>query len=273
MKKANENTNVLRRLVKHHREGLFKSIAPYGSRPGCKEEEVSSVKKLTDTNHCSALLKEAGADVALEANEKIATPVGRLPAVSMVAMIETAVRDETPEFKNGKVVVPENGKVVMPEKGETVTAENAAMPSSEEPSDTESRNNPHTPHSISYYLNALLLLLCFVFIMIGIMGVKAGGGIEWVRSVTRQEVLWLSHDECSYKTRMKNSLLPSFPSFTLSFLAHELSPWMRKEEWLLFLYYALRGLCQVWNIGIGDVYRFLHRRHDGGGTSSPPIDE
>ena len=136
MKEANKNANVLRRLVKHHREGRFNSIAPYGSQPGCKEE-VPPVEKLADTSHCSVLLKEAGADVALEANEKIATPVGRLSPVSMVAMIETPVRDETPELENGKVVMQENGETVVPEngetvtadKGETATAENATIPS------------------------------------------------------------------------------------------------------------------------------------------------
>ena len=296
-----ENTrSVLRRLVKHHREGLFKPIAPYGSLPRSKEE-VPIVESFADMITRSVLLKEVGTDVALEANEKIATPVGRLPSVSMVAVIETPERDETPELENGKVVmldngmgmeedgkvvVPENGMVIVPENGETVTAENeetataengetvmtenATMPSSEEePSVTENRNNPHTRHSISYYLTPLLLL-CFVFVVMGMLGVKVGGGIEWVRSATRQDVLCLCHYECSFKkTRMKTSRLSSS---TLSSPAHALSPWMRKEEWLLFLYYALRGLCQVWSIGIGDVYRLLRRHHDGG-VSSPPIDE
>ena len=183
-----ENTrSVLRRLVKHHREGLFKPIAPYGSRPRSKKE-VPIVESFADMITRSVLLKEVGTDVALEANEKIATPVGRLPSVSMVAVIETPERDETPELENGKVVMLDNGmgmeddgKVVVPENGETVTVpdngetvtaeneetvmiENATMPSSkEEPSVTENRNNPHTRHSISYYLTPLLLL-CFVFV-------------------------------------------------------------------------------------------------------------
>ena len=287
-----ENTrSVLRRLVKHHREGLFKPIAPYGSRPRSKKE-VPIVESFADMITRSVLLKEVGTDVALEANEKIATPVGRLPSVSMVAVIETPERDETPELENGKVVmldngmgmeedgkvmVPENGMVTVPDNGETVTAENeetvmienATMPSSkEEPSVTENRNNPHTRHSISYYLTPLLLL-CFVFVVMGMLGVKAGGGIEWVRSATRQDVLCLCHYECSFKKTMMKTLHLS--SSTLS-SPHELSPWMRKEEWLLFLYYALRGLCQVWSIGIGDVYRLLRRHHDGG-VSSPPIGE
>ena len=296
-----ENTrSVLRRLVKHHREGLFKPIAPYGSRPRSKEE-VPIVESFADMITRSVLLKEVGTDVALEANEKIATPVGRLPSVSMVAVIETPERDETPELENGKVVmldngmgmeedgkvmVPENGMVTVPDNGETMTVpengetvtaeneetvmiENATMPSSkEEPSVTENRNNPHTRHSISYYLTPLLLL-CFVFVVMGIMGVKVGGGIEWVCSATRQDVLCPSHYESSFKkTRMKTLHLSSS---TLS-SPHELSPWRRKEEWLLFLYYALRGLCLFWNTGIGDVYRLLRRHHDGG-VSSPPIDE